>query len=443
MRLEDYSSWGRYPNLLANEIIEVKWLSELPDLSKISNKVLPYGYGKSYGDSCLNENGTLLDTKKLNKFIEFNESSSTITCESGVTLKDVLDFITPKRYFLAVTPGTKHISIGGAIANDVHGKNHHKTGTFGAQTVRFELLRSNGDKLICSREQNPELFSATIGGLGLTGLITWAEFKIRKVSSPFIEMESIKFDSLEEFFEINEASDKNFDYTVSWVDLTAMGSRLGRGLYNRGNHLDISKNEEPKLKVNNNIPTFPFDYPFINPITVQVFNMLYYNKQMNKKQSGITDYNPFFYPLDAVDKWNKAYGKNGFLQYQFVIPFENVENNLTKILKYISSTGLSSFLTVLKTFGYMKSPGMLSFPRPGVTMATDFRYNGEKTLSILRDLNLMIRDFGGVLYPAKDAQMSREDFWNFYPQAEEFSKYIDPIFSSSFARRVGLTPLNL
>jgi FAD/FMN-containing dehydrogenase len=438
MRLEDYSSWGRYPNIKANEVIELKWLSELPKINDIQNSVLPYGYGKSYGDSCLNENGTLLETQKLNKFIELNESASTITCEAGVTLNDVLNFITPKRYFLAVTPGTKHISIGGAIANDVHGKNHHKVGTFGTQTVRFELLRSNGEKLICSREENSELFSASIGGLGLTGLITWAEFKIRKVSSPFIDMESIKFYSLDEFFEINEESDKLYDYTVAWVDLTASGSQLGRGLYNRGNHLDISKKEEPKLKNKDEMLTFPLDYPFINPFTVQVFNMLYFNKQMNKKQTMVTDYNPFFYPLDAVGKWNRAYGPDGFLQYQFVIPFDNVQFNLKKIFKYIFSTGLSSFLTVLKTFGDIKSPGMISFPRSGVTMAVDFRYNGEKTLDILKVLNLMIRDLGGVLYPAKDAQMSSDDFWTFYPQAKEFTKYIDPKFSSSFGRRVGL-----
>lgn len=439
MKIDNYPSWGRYPDVKPKDVKEIAWINELPDLGAIDSNILPYAYGKSYGDSCLNENGVLIDTKRLNKFIDFNEEKSTITCEVGVTLKDVLDFITPKRYFLAVTPGTKNISVGGAIGNDVHGKNHHIAGTFGCQTIRFELVRSNGEKLICSRDENPELFAATIGGMGLTGLITWAEFNVRKVSSPFIEMESIKFDSLEEFFAINEESDKKFDYTVSWVDLTATGSRLGRGLYSRGNHLDISKHEEPKLIHKNNIPTFPLDYPFINPFTVQVFNMLYYNKQMNKKHSMVVGYNPFFYPLDAVDKWNKAYGKNGFLQYQFVIPFENVEKNLTDILKYISKTGLSSFLTVLKTFGDIKSPGMLSFPRPGVTMATDFRYNGEKTLMILKDLNKMVRDCGGVLYPAKDAQMSSEDFWTFYPQAEEFRKYIDPKFSSSFSRRVKLT----
>ena len=438
MNLNDYCSWGRYPNILADNIIEVAWLSELPNIGNMKNTVLPYAYGKSYGDSCLNEGGTLIDTKKLNKFIDLDEENSTITCQAGVTLKDVLNFITPKRYFLSVTPGTKHISVGGAIANDVHGKNHHKVGTFGSQTVRFELLRSNGDRLICSRQENPELFSATIGGLGLTGLITWAEFKIRKVSSPFIMMDSIKFDSIEEFFDINAQSDVDYDYTVSWVDLTASGSRLGRGLYNRGNHLDITKHAEPVLKIKDSIPTFPFDYPFINPFTVQIFNILYYNKQFNKKQTSIVDYNPFFYPLDAVDKWNRAYGKNGFLQYQFVIPFDNVKPNLTNILKYISSTGLSSFLTVLKTFGDIKSPGMLSFPRTGVTMAVDFSYNGEKTLKILSDMNNMIKDYGGVLYPAKDAQMSAEDFWMFYPQAKEFSKYIDEKFSSSFRRRVNL-----
>lgn len=435
MNLENYQSFGRYPKLLPKNVVKAKWLHHLPNLSELDGSVLPYAYGKSYGDSCLNENGNLIDTKQLNKFLAFDRENDTITCESGVTLAEILDLITPERFFLASSPGTKHISVGGAIANDVHGKNHHVAGTFGSNVIRFELLRSNGEKMICSRTENPEMFSATIGGLGLTGLITWAEFKVRKVSSPFIRMQSIKFDSLEEFFDINATSDAEFDYTASWVDLTAKDSRLGRGIYTRGNHLDLSKYQEPDLN-SMPIPTFPLDYPFINPCTVQAFNVMYFNKQMSKKVEYTTDYNPFFYPLDLVNDWNKAYGKNGFLQYQFVIPFENVQKNLYSIFQYISKTGLSSFLTVLKTFGDVKSPGMLSFPRPGVTMAVDFRYEGQSTLDLLKVLNIMVRNYGGVLYPAKDAQMSADDFAVFYPQAEQFSQFIDPKFSSSFWRRV-------
>lgn len=436
MNFLDYQSFGRYPIQFPKEVIKLNNRYEYDWLNNIEFPALPYAYGKSYGDSCLNENGILLDTKRLNKFIEIDREYHTIECESGVTLEEILNVITPERYFLSVTPGTKKISVGGAIANDVHGKNHHVAGTFGSHLLEFELIRSNGDKLICSNDENPDLFQATIGGLGLTGLITRAKFHIRKVSSPFIRMQNIKFDSLEEFFEINEESEKEYNYTVSWVDLTANGSRIGRGLYTRGNHLNINEYEEPALPKENKNPKFPFDYPFINQLTVQGFNTLYFSKQMDKKIEKTVHFNPFFYPLDAIDDWEKAYGKNGFLQYQFVIPFEHINKRMHNILKFISDTGLSSFLTVLKTFGDVKSPGMLSFPRPGVTMAVDFRYDGTKTLTILKHLNKMIRSYDGVIYPAKDAQMSAEDFNVFYPQAEEFSKYIDPKFSSSFWRRV-------
>lgn len=436
MNLDEYSCFGRYPKVLPKNVVFAEWRHKLPNFSKIDTPVLAHAYGKSYGDSCLLENGTLIDTRRMNHFIDFDRENATITCEAGVTLAKILDLITPERFFLAATPGTKHISVGGAIANDVHGKNHHVAGTFGTNLIEFELVRSTGERLICSRTENPELFAATIGGLGLTGLITWAKFNIRKVSSPFIRAQSILFDSLEGFFEINEESERDYNYTVSWVDLTARDSRLGRGIYNRGNHLNPEEFEEPKLKLDAPIPNFPLDYPFINALSVQAFNTAYYNKQMTKKVEMTSHFNPFFYPLDAVGGWNKAYGKNGFLQYQFVIPFDNVYPNIRKILKFIVDTGLSSFMTVLKTFGSVKSPGMLSFPRPGVTLAVDFRYEGTSTLEILKKMNVMVRDFGGVIYPAKDAQMSVEDFHAFYPQAEEFAKYIDPKFDSHFRQRV-------
>ncbi|MGA2297618.1 MAG: FAD-binding oxidoreductase [FCB group bacterium] len=435
MGLDNYESFGRYPKQKPAEVVKILWRSEIPSLNKYSNSILAYAWGKSYGDSCLNENGTLLDTKGLNKFIEFNPEKGLFKCEAGVTLAQILDFIVPRGFFLSVTPGTKHISVAGAVANDVHGKNHHNSGTFGCHVTQFELIRSNGEKFICSPEQNTDLFKATIGGLGLTGLITWVEFKIKPCPSAFFAMESEKFYSLDEFFEINEKSEKNFGYTVSWVDCTASGGNLGRGLYSRGNHADPKDYELPKLP-KQKIKTFPFDAPFINSLSVNLFNILYFNKQFEKIQKKIVHYDPFFYPLDAVNNWNKAYGKNGFLQYQFVVPFGNDKQTIKTILSYISKSGLSSFLTVLKTFGDMKSPGMLSFPRPGVTMAVDFRFSGDRTLKALNEIDNFVRDAGGVLYPAKDARMSAEDYRRFYPQWKEFEKYIDPKFSSSFWRRV-------
>jgi FAD/FMN-containing dehydrogenase len=435
MNNELYGSWGRYPKLEPSEVVKLFWRDEIPPLNKYEKSVLPYGYGKSYGDSCLNENGILLETKGLNHYINFDAEKGILRCEAGVTLADILDFAVPKGWFLASTPGTKYISVGGALANDVHGKNHHKGGTFGCHVNQFELLRSNGERIICSRNNNPELFKATIGGLGLTGLVTWVDFNLRPCPSAFFAAEAIKFDSLDEFFEINDDSNRDFEYTVSWIDCTATGSQLGRGIYNRGNHADPKDYNLPSLPKKKSL-NFPFDAPFINSLSVSAFNIMYFNKQFIKKAEFITHYDPFFYPLDAINDWNKAYGKNGFLQYQFVIPFGNERNTIKEILTDVAKSGMSSFLTVLKTFGSVKSPGMLSFPRPGVTMAIDFRFSGAKTLEILKGLDKKVRDAGGILYPAKDARMSGEDFRVFYPQWDEFSQYIDPKFSSSFWRRV-------
>lgn len=433
MNPANYESWGRYPKVLPRNIVPVFWRNELPDISTLNGTVLPYAFGKSYGDVCLNENGILIDTKGLNKLISFDQETGIIRCEAGVTLAAILEFATPRGWFLAVTPGTKFVSVGGCIANDVHGKNHHIDGTFGMHVTRFELVRSDGSRLVCSNDENPELFRATIGGLGLTGLITWAEFKLAKSPTPFFYTESIKFNSLDEFFDINDDS-QDFRYTVSWVDTTATDGSLGRGLFNRGNQADPSKHKIPALPAEKLIP-MPFDAPFINTCSVQAFNILYFHKQIDRVVKGISHYNPFFYPLDAVLGWNKAYGKSGFLQYQFVIPFESGREALRDILKFITKSGLSSFLTVLKTMGYAISPGMLSFPRPGITMAVDFRFS-PKTLDTVKSLDIMVKAAGGILYPAKDARMASSDFRGFYPQWKEFSQYIDPKFSSSFWRRV-------
>jgi FAD/FMN-containing dehydrogenase len=431
----NYDSWGRYPKCKPYDVFPVYWRNEIPELNKFSKKILAYAWGKSYGDSCLNDNEILIDTKGLSKFISFDENNGLLRCEAGVTLASILDFFVPRGWFLSVTPGTKFISVGGAVANDVHGKNHHNSGTFGCHVTKFELVRSTGKRLICSNDENTELFRATIGGLGLTGLITWVEFKLKPCPSAFFAMESEKFDNLEEFFEINNESEKKFDYTVSWVDCTASGGSLGRGIYSRGNHADPSEYQLPKLP-KQKLKNFPIDAPFINSFSVNVFNVLYFNKQFDKIEKKIIHYDPFFYPLDAVLHWNKAYGKKGFLQYQFVVPFGNEKDTVREILKQVSGSGMSSFLTVLKTFGNIKSPGMLSFPRPGVTMAIDFRMGGKNTLKFLERLDNIVRESGGVLYPAKDARMSAEDFQRFYPQCTEFEKYVDPAFSSSFWRRV-------
>ncbi|MBE2189021.1 MAG: FAD-binding oxidoreductase [Desulfobulbaceae bacterium] len=428
--METTLSFGNYPKQSNQNLIKYFWYNDLQNIGEIKGDILPYGLGKSYGDSCLIDGGTLLDISGINKFINYDEETGILTCYAGATLADCIDFLLPRGRFLPVTPGTKYVTLGGAIANDVHGKNHHKAGTFGCHVTELELLRSDGTLLQCSKTINSELFAATIGGLGLTGIITKVSFQTVECPGPIIESESIKFRTFEEFFDITQNSE-NYNYTVAWVDTSVPG----RGLYNRGNFAPKSR-QKPYKSTNGKMLPFPLNMELINPLTVKAFNTLYYNKQLSRIKKADVSFEPFFYPLDAVDGWNKAYGKKGFVQYQFVIPFDNYINVLKEIFNLITRSKLSSFLTVLKTFGNIKSPGMMSFPREGVTLAIDFKMIGDALLKILDESDNIVNSVGGVVYPCKDARMSPENFKAFYPQWTDFAKYIDPKFSSSFWKRV-------
>lgn len=430
-------SWGRYPKVQHSQVQSIYWRSELPDLSNLEQPVLPYAYGRSYGDSCLNEGGISLDISHLRRFISFDENTGHLRCEAGVSLAEILEVMVPRGWFLPVSPGTRFVSVGGAIANDIHGKNHHRAGTFGCHVTCFELLRSNGERLVCSPSQNSELFRATIGGLGLTGIILWAEFRLKPIVNPYIDMDHIRFASLDEFFEISAESDQDYEYTMSWVDLLIGGKNLCRGIFMRGNHNQsralASKPVKKRLPL-----ALPFNFPsfMLNTLTVKTFNELFYHAQLGKSIHKIVPYDPFFYPLDSIHDWYRMYGKRGFLQYQFVVPFANANEAMREILGRIRRSGEGSFLTVLKKFGAIQSPGMLSFPRPGLTLALDFAYGGSKTLKLLAELDRIVLQSGGAVYPAKDARMSAGSFQAFFPGWKEFAQYIDPHFSSSFWRRV-------
>ncbi len=432
-------SWGRYPKIKPDRVIPVYWRNEIPDLSSLEEPVLPYAYGRSYGDSCLNEGGIALDVSHLTRFISFDEETGLLRCEAGVSLAQILELMVPRGWFLPVTPGTKFVSVGGAIANDVHGKNHHVAGTFGCHVTRFELLRSSGERLICSPTENVELFRATIGGLGLTGMILWAEFRLKPITNPFIAMERIRYSSLKEFMEISDASDQDYEYTVAWVDCLASGQQIGRGLFMRGNHETsaayIGKKAPKKLTL-----AVPLDFPsfVLNTLTVKAFNTAYYHAQLARSIRKVVPYDPFFYPLDSIHEWNRMYGKRGFMQYQCVVPFENGYEVMLDILRRISHSGEGSFLAVLKKFGDVPSPGLLSFPKPGLTLALDFSNNGQKSLQLFEELDKVVRESGGSVYPAKDARMTAESFQAYFPQWHEFEPLIDPKFSSSFWRRVTL-----
>ena len=439
----ELQSWGRYPHVTEQRERSVTWASDGLPVPADGGSLLPYGQGRSYGDSCLNAGGTLLTTARLDRFLGFDPATGVVRCESGVTLDAILRLVTWQGWFLPVTPGTKFVSVGGAIANDVHGKNHHQAGTFGRHVPRFELVRSDGSRRVCSPTENPDWYAATIGGLGLTGLITWADIQLRRMSNPYILQETIPFNDLEGFLSLARESEKDFDFTVAWVDSLGRGKSLGRGLFYRGNHaapqFDALPLSRSHLSKRGGGLAVPFDMPgfALNRLSVAAFNWLYYNRQRGKASEGLIHYDPFFYPLDGVHRWNRIYGRRGFLQFQCVVPFDDAGVAATReILDRSARSGMPSFLTVLKVFGDVPSPGWMSFPRRGLTLALDFANKGERTYTLLAELERVTRDAGGRLYPAKDSRMSAEHFAAWYPERERFARYVDPAFSSSFWRRV-------
>jgi FAD/FMN-containing dehydrogenase len=427
-----FESWGRYPSLPA-EVQPLFWKEDFPPAFPPAAKMLAVGMGRSYGDVCLLQNGTLLKTPSLDRIISFDTETGLLRCEAGVTLAEILDFAVPRGWFLPVSPGTKYVTVGGAIANDIHGKNHHVAGTFGLHVPCFELVRSDGTQLMCSPTQNLEWYCATIGGMGLTGLISWAEVQLRPIVSRHIRCRSTKFVGLEEFVALSRASTQ--EYTVAWIDCVAQGRNFARGIFMAGDHDENPGPLTPLAKAN---LVMPFDMPAfaLNRTSVGAFNTLYYHKQFSKDQTALIDYEPFFYPLDRILQWNRLYGTDGLLQFQCVLPWESDPMGMIQVLKAITASGLASFLAVIKVFGDIASPGMMSFPMPGITLALDFPIRKEVSFDLLDRLADITAEVGGRMYPAKDACMSAAHFQQFYPQWQQFAAYIDPSFSSSFWQRV-------
>jgi len=434
MSKDTYTSWGNYPpHQQGGEHLPIHCQNYVQNTP---SSLLPFGNGRSYGDVCLNPNGKVIDSNLHDCFMQFCPESGKIECQGGVLLASILDLVIPHGWFLTVTPGTQYVTLGGAIANDVHGKNHHRVGSFGNHLIGFKLLRSNGEILTCSPQENSPLFCATIGGLGLTGVILSAEFQLTPIHNSDIIQQSIRFKNLSEFFSLAKESDSHYEYTVAWVDCLATGKHTGRGIFLRGNHsatpqTSQSSRSKPVLQV-------PFTPPIslINRWTLKAFNQFYYHKQSSQKPIRQVTANAFFYPLDRIKKWNRIYGPKGFLQHQCVVPMENAETAIAELLNTISRHRSGSFLAVLKTFGTIQSRGLLSFPRPGTTLALDFPYRGKSTEKLFAQLNQIVIDAGGALYPAKDATMSPDHFQQSFPRHEEFSGFIDPQFDSSFWQRV-------
>lgn len=426
-------SWGLYPQA-HQTIIDIS--HRLQRIPLMGGTMLPYGNGRSYGDSCLNDGGVLLRTRCMDRYLRFDPLSGQLECESGVLLADILDLVVPQGWFLPVTPGTRFITVGGAIANDVHGKNHHVTGTFGRHVLNFELLRSDGQRIVCGPQCNADWFAATVGGLGLTGLITYATLQLRRIAGPWMSTETHRFADLDGFFALSERSAEDYEYTVAWIDCASTGTALGRGLFTCANHAPAYPDHRPLAPAGRLAIPFSPPISLINPLSLKTFNSLYFRRQRQPVVHATTHYEPYFYPLDGVRDWNRIYGPSGFMQYQCVIPPPTAKPVLEQLLKTIALHGDGSFLAVLKQFGDCPSPGMLSFPRPGTTLALDFPNRGERTLQLLDRLDDLVAEANGAVYPAKDARMPGPRFRQYFPAWETFSSFIDPNFSSSFWRRV-------
>ncbi|MCF2219923.1 MAG: FAD-binding oxidoreductase [Chlorobi bacterium] len=422
--VQKVTNWGNFP-IVEKEMKSEDSFRKIKEFVQNHNEVIARGNGRCYGDSSLGEH--IFSTKKLNKFISFDRLNGIIECESGVLLSDVLEIAVPQGYFLYVTPGTKFVSVGGAIASDVHGKNHHAEGCFSEYVIEFKLMIENGDIINCSREENSDKFWATIGGMGLTGIILTAKFKLKNIESAYIRQESIKAENLDEIFNLFEESE-SWTYTVAWIDCLQKGKNIGRSILMRGEHafqheLPQKFKEKPLRLKKKFEPTVPFYFPgfVLNALTVKIFNYFYYKKQSKKEVKNFIDYETFFYPLDFVHDWNKIYGKSGFIQYQMMIPKESGKEGMKKILETIANSGNGSFLAVLKLYGKENPEAYNSFPFEGYSLALDFKVN-SKLKKLIDQLDDIVEQYNGKIYLTKDS-MSRSSLTNYLKNVQS-SKFV-------------------
>jgi FAD/FMN-containing dehydrogenase len=395
---------------------------------------LAVGNGKSYGDSAQSDSGMLVRRREGARILSFDAQSGILIAEPGVTLGDIILHIGPRGWFLPVTPGTKHVTLGGAIANDVHGKNHHRRGSFGAHVISFDLLRSDGVTRHCSVQEHMNLFAATIGGFGLTGVIVSATVQLMEVGSADVCEVATPFKSLEEYLELAEAADHANEYAVAWLDQLNAG---GRGLLMTANHAEAGAFAPHRSKP---MITVPFQPPLncLNGLSLAAFNALYFNSKGRNAGVKTSAYDGFFYPLDQVGNWNYLYGPKGMYQHQSVIPFGAAASALPALLTASREAGQASFLTVLKRFGDIASPSLTPFARKGYTLTLDFPNRGARTLALLAELDRITVDAGGAVNAYKDARMSAQTFAASYPNWRQLEALRDPAFVSDFWRRTAL-----
>lgn len=436
------SGWGRYPTQECFTWRPEKQSGLMSDAPMISR-----GLGRSYGDAALNANGNVVLTERVNRFLQFDAESGRLRAEAGVSLADVIDVCLPRGWFPQVTPGTKYVSLGGCLAADVHGKNHHQVGAFSSSVEEFSLITADGATLKCARDENSDVFWATVGGMGLTGVVSELTLKLKKVETAYVISQHVKAADLESAFQVLAAEGPESEYSVAWIDCLARGRKLGRSIIMQGRHasvdeLSTAKQKAPLQAATRRHRRLPVNLPswVLNPLSISSFNALYYYRQGKKTRPFISDVDSFFYPLDAIDNWNRMYGNNGFVQYQCVLPSAKAFDGIKTLLERLAKSRRASFLAVLKRMG-PASQGLMSFPMEGYTLALDLPLRGKGLFALLDELDEQVLAAGGRVYLAKDARLGARAFAGMYPQLEEWQKIklrIDPgnHFTSGMARRL-------
>ncbi|MDM8529777.1 FAD-binding oxidoreductase [Anaerolineales bacterium HSG25] len=439
------SSWGNYPKISAQEYT-FKTIDELRQLLKKLSDVIPRGNGRSYGDSALAPH--LISTLDYKKFLSFDAEAGTICCQSGVLLSELLDVTVPKGWFLPVTPGTKLITVGGAIASDVHGKSQHKAGNFSDHIVSMDIMLTDGSIVTCSPTENEALFWTTCGGMGLTGVILQATMRLLPIETAYIIQEAVRADNLDQMMDLFEDSE-SWTYSVAWMDCLKQGKNMGRGFIMRGEHARLedlagdARRKHPFELKSRPKAIVPFNFPefVLNGLTMRIFNELLYRKQFKRVIKSVIDYDVFFYPLDVIYKWNRIYGQRGFTQYQFILPKAKSREGLTTILNKMAERNIGPFLTVMKLYG--KQNGYLPFAMEGYSLALDFPIR-DGLFDLLDELDEIVLGYGGRIYLTKDARMTERMFKQTYPYVDTFLENLEKInhdhkFRSLQSDRIGLT----
>jgi decaprenylphospho-beta-D-ribofuranose 2-oxidase len=434
------TNWNNYPVVEAREI---SFDYEKEIVSKLTQTCIPHGNGRCYGDASLSAD--VVNTLRYDKVLAFDEANGVITCQSGLLLSDLLQIIVPRGWFLPVTPGTKFITVGGAVASDVHGKNHHVDGAFSRHVVSMSVLTGTGETFTCSPSANADLFWATCGGMGLTGIILDVKFRLKRINTAYIRQKQIKARNLHEIMGLFEENVES-TYSVAWIDCLKSGKNFGRSILILGEHATIDDVQTDKVLVPKEkaLVTVPFNFPsfVLNGFTVKLFNALYYAKNYKRVMDSVVHYDGFYYPLDSILSWNKIYGNKGFVQYQFVLPLATSKQGLVDIMTRINRRGTGSFLAVLKLFG--EQDNLISFPMRGYTLALDFPIV-PGLFEFLDELDNVVADYGGRIYLSKDARMKGEIFWKTYLHAQEFKNILqkydpDNRFVSQLSQRLTLKP---